>query len=114
MKIHSFVQVPEEKILIEGAKDTTIKVLVGQNDGSEKITMRYFSIKPGGHTPYHQHPYCHVVRIEQGQGLLVDKSKKEHVVKKGDSFYVAPNDFHQFKNPNKEDFEFLCVIPNET
>ena len=97
---------------MEGAKDVKMKVLIGPGDGSENIIMRHFIIAPGGNTPYHQHNYEHVVKIENNKGVLVDENGLEHEIKKGQSVFVKPNEKHQFRNPFGEVLEFTCTIPN--
>jgi len=112
MKIKRDSLIEDKAVEMEGAKDVTMKILIGQNEGSENIIMRYFVIQPGGHTPFHNHPYEHVIKVEKGQGIAVDASKKEHVISVGQSLFVEPNEKHQFKNISKETLELVCIIPN--
>lgn len=97
---------------MNGAKDVKMKILIGPQDASENIIMRYFILSPGGNTPLHSHNYEHVIKVENNRGVAVDKDGKEYEVKKGQSIFVKPNEQHQFKNPFSEDFEFICIIPN--
>lgn len=112
MKIRKDSLIEYKDVDMEGAKDVIMKVLIGQNDGSENIIMRYFKIMPGGHTPFHNHPYEHVIKVEKGQGIAVDESKKEHGIIEGQSLFVEPNEEHQFKNLSLEPLELVCIIPN--
>lgn len=112
MKINNNEDIVAGKVEVEGARDVKMKVLIGPGDHSDNIIMRHFTISPGGNTPFHQHNYEHVIRIESNRGIAVDENGVEHEVRKGQSLYVAPNDKHQFRNPFNEDFEFTCIIPN--
>jgi len=89
------------------------KVLIGPEDGSTNIIMRRFTVGSKGYTPHHTHDFEHVVRIEKGRGTVVDDSGKETAVSKGDNLFINNNEKHQFKNPYKKPFEFLCIILNQ-
>ncbi len=112
MKINNNEEIAAGKVEVEGAKDVRMKILIGPGDRSDNIIMRHFIVAPGGNTPFHQHNYEHVIKIESNRGIAVDENGVEHEVRKGQSLYVAPNDLHQFRNPFSEDFEFICIIPN--
>lgn len=112
MKINNNEEIVAAEVEMEGAKDVKKKVLIGPDDGSDNIIMRHFIIAPGGNTPYHQHNYEHVVKIENNKGIAIDDNGNEYEVKKGQSIFVKPNEKHQFRNPFNEDFEFTCIIPN--
>ena len=49
------------------------QIVIGPDDGSDEIVMRYFTLAQDGSSPYHSHDWPHLVRIEQGEGILVDK-----------------------------------------
>jgi len=112
MKINDNDKIHAAGVQMEGAKDVTMKILIGPDDESNGIIMRQFKISPGGNTPRHHHNYEHVIKVESNRGILVDEDGIEHELKKGQSAFVKPNELHQFKNPFGEDFEFLCIIPN--
>jgi quercetin dioxygenase-like cupin family protein len=112
MKIKIEQEIPEAFAEEEGVQDVTRKILVGPEDGSSNIIMRYFKVLPGGNTPFHSHDFEHVVRVEKGKGLIVDASGQEFPISPGYSVFVPGGEKHQFKNPNGETFEFLCTILN--
>ena len=112
MKINDNNKIHEAEVQMEGAKDVTMRILIGPEDQSTGIIMRKFKIRPGGHTPRHTHNYEHVIKVESNSGILIDENGVEHELKAGQSAFVKPNDLHQFRNPNDKDFEFLCIIPN--
>ena len=112
MKINKNSEVKEVEVAMESAKDTRKKVLIGPNDGSKNIIMRYFTILPGGYTPKHSHNYEHLVKIEKGKGIVVGKDDNKIEISEGDSIFVEANELHQFQNPSEENFKFICIIPN--
>jgi quercetin dioxygenase-like cupin family protein len=112
MKINTNNEIPASVVQMEGAKGVKMKILLGLNEGSDNIIMRHFIVAPGGHTPFHQHNYEHLVKIESNRGIVVDENGINHEVKKGQSIFVKANDMHQFRNPFREDLEFTCIIPN--
>jgi len=113
MKINNNEEIIAADVQMEGARDVKKKVLIGPDEGSDNIIMRHFIIAPGGNTPYHDHDYEHVVKIENNKGIVIDENGNEYEVRKGQSIFVAPNEKHQFKNPFSEDFEFTCIILNQ-
>ena len=112
IKINKNDQINFEKVEIVGAKNVVMKILIGPVDGSKNIIMRLFRVAPGGETPYHQHNYEHVIKVEKGQGIAIDENKKEYQISVGNSLFVKPNKMHQFKNSSQENFEFSCIIPD--
>ncbi|MFA6528946.1 MAG: cupin domain-containing protein [Candidatus Gracilibacteria bacterium] len=113
MKINKNSTIPAVKMEMDGAKDVTMKVLIGPKDGSQNIIMRYFRIFPGGHTPLHEHNFEHIIKVEKGNGLAIDENGKEHKITEGQSIFVESNKRHQFRNNSSEPFEFTCAILNQ-
>jgi quercetin dioxygenase-like cupin family protein len=113
MKINNNEEIIASEVKMEGAKNVRMKILIGLSDQSDNIIMRHFIVAPGGNTPFHQHDYEHVIKVENNRGIAVDENGKEHEVMKGQSLFVKPNEKHQFRNPFNEDFEFICIIPNK-
>jgi quercetin dioxygenase-like cupin family protein len=112
MKIKIEREIPETFVQEEGVQNVTKRVLIGPEDGSSKIIMRYFKVLPGGNTPFHSHDFEHVVRVEKGKGFVADESGLEFPVSSGHSVFIAAGEKHQFKNTDDEPFEFLCTILN--
>ena len=105
-------EIPEAFVQEEEAQNVTKRILIGPEDGSSNIIMRYFKVLPGGNTPFHSHDFEHVVRVEKGRGVVVDDSGQEFPISPGLSVFIAAGEKHQFKNPNDEPFEFICTILN--
>ena len=87
------------------------QIVIGPDDGSQEIVLRYFSVEPGGTSPHHSHDFPHLVKIEAGNGIVTDASGDEHQLHVGDYVYVDSNETHQFKNIGSEPFHFICVVP---
>lgn len=112
MIVKKNADVPEVPVEEEEVKNVLRRILIGPEDGSHNIIMRYFKVLPEGHTPFHNHDHEHVVKIEQGKGIVVRETGEEILVSQGQSLLVEGNETHQFKNPFPEPFEFLCIIIN--
>ena len=112
MKINVNSEIPAAGVQVEGASNVRMKILIGPEDGSGNIIMRHFFVAPGGNTPFHNHNYEHVIKVERGRGIAVDEHGNENAVEEGQSLFVRAGDLHQFRNPYQSDFEFICIIPN--
>jgi len=112
MKIKQNSEVKEVELVLEGTKGMRKRVLIGYDDGSKNIIMRYFTLLPGGYSERHTHSHEHLVNIESGRGIVVDKDGNEIEVSEGYNIFVEPDELHQFQNPFEKNFEFICVIPN--
>ena len=88
----------------------TKRVLIGPDQGAENFVMRLFTLKEGGCSPYHSHPWEHEVFILTGEGK-VKSSGSSITVSAGDFVFVPPMEEHQFLNAGSKPFEFLCVVP---
>lgn len=113
MRIKIEQEIPAAFVDEEGVHNVTKKILIGPEDGSSNIVMRFFQVLPGGNTPFHSHDFEHVVRVEKGRGLVVNASGQEIGIAQGHSVFIPAGEKHQFKNPHEEPFEFLCTILNQ-
>ena len=111
MIIKKNAEIPEVLVEEEDVKKVVRKILIGPDDGSNNIIMRYFKVFPEGNTPFHSHAHEHVVKIEKGRGIVV-WGVEETIVSEGQSLFIGANEKHQFKNPFAKPFEFLCIIIN--
>lgn len=94
------------------AKDASMKVLVGPDQGWEGYVMRTFEVEPGGYTPRHNHPWPHINYIIGGKGKLF-LDGKENEIEAGSYAYVPSGETHQFQNTGDEVLEFICIVPEE-
>jgi len=110
MKIHKAEDVPAKPVVMEGARDVQIRLLIHEAEDAPNFYMRQFTLAPGGHTPEHTHGWEHECYILTGRGTVVTPDG-ERPVAAGDCVYVAPQDNHQFRNTGREELKFLCLIP---
>ncbi|NLT35307.1 MAG: cupin domain-containing protein [Gaiellales bacterium] len=87
------------------------QVVLGPEDGSQEIVLRYFTVATGGSTPYHSHDFPHLVKIERGRGVAVDAEMEEEALSAGDYVYVPSGEVHCFKNTGTDALEFICIVP---
>ena len=114
MKVIGLDQITRNKVDMEGAKDVCKQIPLGQSDGSPAYSFRVFSLAPGGHTPYHKHPYEHLNYVIEGNGAIVIEGGDELEIKKGDFALILPNEKHQFKNKStSETMVIICAVPIE-
>ena len=110
MKLIKDGAVEKKKVADDGkgnaAKDTEIQVLVPEGPN---FVMRVFTVKPGGHTPRHTHPFEHEVFVLSGRGRAVGNETLP--MSPGDALYVPPNDPHCFENAGDDDLRIICVVP---
>ena len=106
-------EIPQKDIVVAGAEQVRIQVLVGDNVNAPHFVMRRFTIGPGGHTPLHEHDWEHEVFILGGTGALVDEHGKTIPLNPSNFAFVPAGEIHQFKNTGDKDFIFLCIIPKQ-
>ena len=97
---------------MQGAEGVYKQVPLSVKDGVPVFSFRVFTIKPGGHTPYHKHPFEHMNYVIEGTGVLVAVDK-EYKLNKGDFALVPPDEMHQFKNTGNSELVIICAVPKE-
>jgi quercetin dioxygenase-like cupin family protein len=113
MHITSLESVPKTIPNMEGAQGVSKQVPISRENGTPAYSFRVFTLEPGGHTPYHRHPFEHLNYVIEGHGVAVGKDK-EYEVKKGDFALVLPDEIHQYKNTSdSEKLVFICAVPKE-
>jgi len=110
MHVANWKDVEGKKVTEDGARGVTIRVLMGDNVGAPNFTLRHFEVEPGGHTPFHAHPWEHEVFVLSGSGK-VRREDGEREVGPGSFVFVPPDVQHAFENGGNETFAFLCAIP---
>ncbi|RJP72885.1 MAG: cupin domain-containing protein [Candidatus Zixiibacteriota bacterium] len=94
----------------EGAANVRMAVLIGPDEGAPNFVMRRIELDAQGHTPYHSHPWEHVVFVLEGLGVLRGE-KGDLPLSPGDSAFVPPGEVHQFVAAEESPLTFLCTIP---
>ncbi|MCF8221742.1 MAG: cupin domain-containing protein [Bacteroidales bacterium] len=113
MKIISIDKVEKNKVNMEGAEKAWKQVPLGKDDGAPVYSYRVFTVDPGGHTPYHNHPYEHMNFIIEGEGALVNEKGEETPLKAGDFALVKPDEKHQYRNKGDKPLKLICGVPKE-
>ena len=99
---------------MEGARDTWKQIPISRADGTPCLSLRVFTIKPGGHTPYHRHDFEHLNYVITGMGAVVTETGEEREIGEGDFVLILPNEQHQYKNlADKEPLVIICGVPKE-
>ncbi len=113
MKITNLNKTVKVKVELEGADKAFKQIPISKNDGAPVFSFRVFTIEPGGHTPYHQHPYEHVNYIIEGKGFLVSENGRKEI-RKGDFALILPNEMHQYRNEMADgSLVVICAVPKE-
>jgi quercetin dioxygenase-like cupin family protein len=102
--------VVREEIKSEGARGVGMRILAGPADGAKNFVMRKFSVRKGGHTPYHVHPWEHEVYVLSGKGVVRGERRK-YPVSRGSALFIPGGRKHQFVNTGTGSLDFICVIP---
>ncbi len=114
MKVIALQQVEKRKVDMPGAVKAWKQMPLSTKDGVPMYSFRVFTVEPGGYTPYHHHPYEHMNYIISGEGVLVNKAKKEIPIKQGDFILVLPDEMHQYKNTSENtSLVLICGVPRE-
>ena len=113
MKIVPLDKVEKNKVNMEGAAKAWKQLPLGSKDGAPVYSLRVFTVEPGGHTPFHNHPYEHMNYVIAGNGALVNAEGKETPVKAGDFALVDPDEKHQYRNKGDKPFIIICGVPKE-
>jgi quercetin dioxygenase-like cupin family protein len=96
---------------LSGYEGVKKQIVIGPEDGSNEIVLRYFSLGLNGKSPRHSHDFPHLVKIEAGSGMVEDEAGRKRQLKKGDYVFVNSNEVHNFTNTGTEQFDFVCIVP---
>lgn len=92
-------------------RDITRQVLFGAETGLE-AELRYFEIRPGGHSSLEKHDHTHAVIILRGEGRVLVGSEIFEV-RPFDIVRVPPLTWHQFRAAPGSPLGFLCLVNTE-
>ncbi len=113
MLITNLIKVKKIKPDMPGAEGVYKQVPLSKEAGAPTFSFRVFTIEPGGHTPFHMHPFEHMQYVIEGRGALVGEGR-EREIKKGDFALIMPNEKHQIKNTSEaRDLVLICAVPKE-
>ncbi len=90
-------------------KGITRQILFGESEDLV-CQLRYFEIKPEGHSTLEKHQHQHAVLILRGRGHVL-VGDVVHEVTPFDLVYVPPMTWHQFLADDQDMLGFLCLVP---
>ncbi len=96
---------------ISAGEKTSKQVLISHEEGPN-FAMRRFVIEPGGFMPLHSNSVEHEQFCIGGEAEVVI-GEETVMVKKNDVVFIPANIPHSYRTTSAEDFEFLCLIPNQ-
>jgi quercetin dioxygenase-like cupin family protein len=96
---------------VKGADKTTIQVLISSEEGPN-FAMRRFLMKRGGFMPNHTNTVEHEQFILRGRASI-SVNGQVYTVQAGDVVFIPEGAPHWYVNNGEDDFEFLCIIPNQ-
>ena len=109
MSVKHSAEIPAQ--LVQAGESTTIQVLISAQEGPH-FAMRRFVMGPGGGMPNHTNAVEHEQYVLRGRariGIAAD----EFEVLAGDVVFIPAGVPHWSRNVGDEDFEFLCLVPNQ-
>jgi quercetin dioxygenase-like cupin family protein len=96
---------------VQAGDRTTIQVLISAQEGPN-FAMRRFVMQPGGGMPNHTNTVEHEQYVLRGRARI-GIGADEFEVRAGDVVFIPAGVPHWYQNVGEEDFEFLCMIPNQ-
>lgn len=110
MIVKHFEQIAAKPVAMEGAEEVLVREVITARDGAPNFAMRVFDVRPGGHTPLHEHNYEHEIFVLAGDGE-VTAGQRIVALQRGSLALIQPGTPHQFRNTGAETFRFICLIP---
>ncbi len=110
MKIVRLTDVKPAPVEMEGVRGAYKQLLIGQRDGTPTMSLRIFTLEPGGYTPHHAHPFEHINYVLAGRGEILS-AEGPRPLAAGDFVLVPPDERHQFRNAGDGPFAFVCLVP---
>jgi quercetin dioxygenase-like cupin family protein len=100
-----------EAQVVKSGDKTTIQVLISSQEGPN-FALRRFIMEPGGGIPGHTNTVEHEQYVLKGHGSIGIGGETIDV-NAGDVVFITEGIPHWYRNIGKENFEFLCIIPNK-
>jgi quercetin dioxygenase-like cupin family protein len=88
-----------------------MQVLISAQEGPH-FAMRRFLMEQGGGMPNHTNTVEHEQYVLAGHAII-GIGKEEFEVRSGDVVFIPEGVPHWYQNIGEDDFEFLCIIPNQ-
>ena len=112
MKVIHYEEIEPTRFHNSVAKEVEGRVVIGRADGAENFCMRLFELAPGGHTPFHQHPWEHELFFHKGEGEVYCNGDWLPVGP-GSVVFIPGEEEHQIRNLSSAPLTFVCLVPPE-
>lgn len=109
MPVKSSHEVPFQPVKV--GEKARFQVLISSEEAPH-FAMRRFVLAPGGRIPAHTNTVEHEQYILRGRARL-GIGEQNYEVGAGDVVFIPQGVPHWYYNEGTEDFEFLCLIPNQ-
>ena len=109
MPVKHIDSIPLEKM--DTGKKVNRQVLISTQEAPH-FAMRRFVIEAGGEMPLHTNTVEHEQYILHGRAVI-GIGEETHHVQKNDVIFIPANVPHWYKVEGGENFEFLCLVPNQ-
>jgi quercetin dioxygenase-like cupin family protein len=96
--------------VVKAGDMTTMQVLISTLEGPN-FALRRFVMEPGGGMPNHTNTVEHEQYVLRGHARI-GISDETYEVRAGDVVFIPQGVPHWYQNVGEENFEFLCIIPN--
>lgn len=107
--VRSLESVPE--VRVDRARGASMRVLVGPDDGADRLVTRCFTLEPGGRIPCHRHADIeHQQLVLEGE-MVVNLDGSERVARAHDCLLIPAGTAHWYENRGDRPVRFLCMIP---
>jgi quercetin dioxygenase-like cupin family protein len=97
--------------IVKAGDLATMQVLISAQAGPH-FAMRRFIMEPGGGMPEHTNTLEHEQYVLRGHATI-GIGGEEFEVQAGNVVFIPEGVPHWYQNIGDEDFEFLCIIPNQ-
>jgi quercetin dioxygenase-like cupin family protein len=109
MSVKHVKDVPAE--VVKAGDMASMQVLISAQEGPH-FAMRRFMMEPGGGMPEHTNTVEHEQYVLHGHANI-GIGTEEFEVQAGDVVFIPEGIPHWYQNIGEENFEFLCLIPNQ-
>lgn len=95
---------------VSAGKRTSVRVLVGPDEGAPNFALRRFTMEEGGGIPLHTNDVEHEQYVLRGRARIT-VGDVDYDVGPDDTLYIPAGTPHAYV-VTEGPFEFLCVVPN--
>jgi quercetin dioxygenase-like cupin family protein len=98
-------------VQVDRARGASMRVLVGPDDGADRLVTRCFTLEVGGRIPCHRHADIEHQQVVLEGEMVVSLDGSERFVRALDCLLIPAGTAHWYENRGDRPVRFLCVIP---